>query len=266
MSKLVRSMVLVGLSLGAAATGAQAPDATVADPEGHQVVLENDHVRVIRAIAAHGYKSPMHSHLPLAVISLGTGRVRFTTPDGKKQILDVYPGMAFWGDNVQHSWELLAGEVNAVGVEVKAAKGAPAPAKPSGGAPAGAALDPRDATIADPDVHQVMLENDHVRIFRALAAHGYKSPMHSHPPRVIVSLGTGRLRLTLPDGKKQILDLSPGQVLWIGDAEHSWELLAGEVNVVVVEVKAAKAIETPPPSPSSGAATAAGVGAGALSG
>ncbi len=238
MFKLVRLVTVVALALVAAAAGAQAPDATVADPEGHQMVLENDHVRVIRALAAHGYKSPMHSHPPLAVIGLGSGRVRITQPDGKKQILDLGPGGAFWVEGgTQHSWELLAGEVNAVGVEVKAAKGA----KPSGGAMAGAALDPRDATIADPDVHQVLLENDHVRIFRALAAHGHKSPMHSHPPLVIVSLGTGRVRFTLPDGKKQIADLSPGQVIWLDQVEHSWELLAGEVDVVAVEIKAAKA-------------------------
>jgi quercetin dioxygenase-like cupin family protein len=97
----------------------------------------------------------------------------------------------------------------------------------------------QDSTIADPEVHQVMLENDHVRVLRALAPAGTKSPMHSHPPLLVVSLGTGRVRFTLPDGTKQIVDLNPGQVLWIDGIEHSWELLAGELNVVAVEVKAA---------------------------
>jgi predicted NUDIX family NTP pyrophosphohydrolase len=65
--------------------------------------------------------------------------------------------------------------------------------------------------------------------------------MHSHPPLLLVSLGTARVRFTYPDGKTQILDLRPGAVFWIDGVEHAWELLAGEVNVVAVEVKAAKA-------------------------
>lgn len=104
-----------------------------------------------------------------------------------------------------------------------------------------------DSTVVDPDVHQVVLENEHVRVLSAMAATGTKSPMHSHPPLLVVSLGTGRVRMTLPDGKKQILDLRPGTVLWVDGVEHSWELLAGEVNVVAVEVKAAKAAKAAKP-------------------
>lgn len=98
-----------------------------------------------------------------------------------------------------------------------------------------------DATVVDPDAHQVVLENEHVRVLQVLASPGWKSPMHSHPPLLLTSIGTGRVRFTYPDGKKQIFDLRPGSVLWIDGVEHAWELLAGEVNVVAVEVKAAKA-------------------------
>ncbi len=98
-----------------------------------------------------------------------------------------------------------------------------------------------DSTVADPDVHQVVLENDHVRVLRALASAGHRSAMHSHPPTLVVSLGTGRVRLSQPDGTQQIFDIAPGTLFWIDGTEHSWELLAGEVNVVAVEVKAAKA-------------------------
>jgi quercetin dioxygenase-like cupin family protein len=98
-----------------------------------------------------------------------------------------------------------------------------------------------DATISDPDVHQVVLDNPHVRVIEAMAAPGYKSPMHSHPPLLIVSLGTARARLTGADGKSQILTLRPGGVIWVeGGTQHSWELLSGSLNVIAVEVKAAK--------------------------
>lgn len=122
---LVGTLFCVGVAVSTA-NAQTAPDATVADPVAHQVVLENEHVRVLQALAPTGYKSPMHSHPPLLVVSLGTGRVRFTLPDGKKQILDVRPGTIFWIDGVEHAWELLAGEVNVVAVEVKAAKAAKA--------------------------------------------------------------------------------------------------------------------------------------------
>lgn len=41
----------------------------------------------------------------------------------------------------------------------------------------------------DPTHHHVILENDHVRVFEALGAPGATSPMHAHPPSVMVSVG-----------------------------------------------------------------------------
>jgi hypothetical protein len=65
--------------------------------------------------------------------------------------------------------------------------------------------------------------------------------MHSHPPLLLVSIGSARVKVTAPDGTKQILDLRPGMVVWRDNVEHSWELLAGELHVVAVEVKSAQA-------------------------
>lgn len=98
-----------------------------------------------------------------------------------------------------------------------------------------------DAVAIDPDVHHVVLENEHVRVFEGRATYGATSPMHSHPPFVFVSLGTARVKLTLPDGKQVILDTWPGQVMWMVDAQHSWEVLSGELRVIAVEVKSALA-------------------------
>lgn len=127
MSKVRALLVVASLCVSVAAATAQTvPDATVADPDVHQVVLENEHVRVLQALASAGARSPMHSHPPLLVVSLGTARVRFTYPDGKKEIRDLRPGTVLWIDGVEHSWELLAGEINVVAVEVKSAKAAKA--------------------------------------------------------------------------------------------------------------------------------------------
>ncbi len=131
MSKLVGFFALAALGLGVSVAGAQtSPDSTVADPVVHRVVLENEHVRVLQGLASPGWKSAMHSHPPTVVISIGTARVRMTYPDGKKELFDIRPGQVFWIDGAEHSWELIAGEVNVVAVEVKSAKGAKAAATP----------------------------------------------------------------------------------------------------------------------------------------
>ncbi len=100
-----------------------------------------------------------------------------------------------------------------------------------------------DSTVVDPDVHHVVLENEHVRVTEARGAPGWKSSMHTHPPLVLVSVGSARLKLTLPDGKTSILDLRPGQAIWVGGGEHSWELLAGDLHAVSVEVKSARVVQ-----------------------
>jgi hypothetical protein len=97
----------------------------------------------------------------------------------------------------------------------------------------------QDSTIVDPDVHKVALENEHVRVLDARIAPGWKSPMHSHPPMVIISLGSGRFRMKGPDGKAQIADFNPGMVLWRDATEHSWEMLSGDAHIIAVEVKSA---------------------------
>jgi quercetin dioxygenase-like cupin family protein len=127
MSKTHVVLAVALLVAGATSASAQAiQDAVVVDPDAHRVALDNEHVRVLRALGAHGQKSAMHSHPPLVLVSLGTGRVRFTFPDGKKELFDLYPGMVVWIDGAQHAWEVVAGEVNVVAVEVKAAKAAKA--------------------------------------------------------------------------------------------------------------------------------------------
>jgi hypothetical protein len=90
----------------------------------------------------------------------------------------------------------------------------------------------------DPTLHHVILENDHVRVFEALGSPGATTVMHTHPPFVGISLSKARLRMAAPDGSPFIFDLDPGQVFWMEDVEHEWELLAGQVHVIAVEPKA----------------------------
>lgn len=224
------ALVFATLPLGAQ----KAKDAVIVDPDAHRVVLENEHVRVIEARASHGARSPMHSHPPLVFIGLDTARVKFGLPDGKSTVFDTYPGQVLWlADGMQHSWELIGGRVNVIGVEIKSAQ-------KSGAAPPPVKRRADDSVAVDPDVHHVLFENDHVRVFDGRASKGRKSPMHSHPPSLLVTLGEGRARLTMRDGARVLHDYTPGSVLWAGEGmEHSWEMLSGDPHVIVIEVKSA---------------------------
>lgn len=208
-----------------------APDPIAVDPAHHQVVIDNDHVRVFQAFASPGARSPMHTHKPFVFIGVGRARLRMTGADGNSAIFDIHPSQVIWLDNATHSWEMLSGSLQVIGVEPKAAQ--------RGGAPAGVARRASDPVTVDPTHHHVVMENDHVRVFEVLASPGARSPMHTHAPFVLVSLSRARLRMTLPDGSTAIFDLHPGQPLWLEDASHSWELLSGQLGVIGVEVKAA---------------------------
>lgn len=219
--------------LCAAAVGAQtARDAVTADPEHHQIVLENDHVRVVRGMAGTGAKSPVHTHAATVIVSLGNVRARhnFTGAPGP-QIMDLTPGQVMFTPGAEHSWEVLSGQVHVVGVELKV----PAPATVP-------RLPPTDAVTVDPGVHHVVLENDQVRVFQVLASPGARSPMHSHSRgMVLISAGRARVNLTNRDGTRATLDFHPGQAIWIDPGvTHSWTLGAGTLQLTVVEVKAAQ--------------------------
>lgn len=231
--------IMLGLDLGLAvcASAQKAKDAVIVDPKVHNVLFENDHVRVFEARASQPAASPMHSHPPFVFIGIETARVKMGLPDAKSMMFDVHPAQVIWaGDGMEHSWQLISGKVRIIAVEIKSA------VKPVKGPLPAVIRKSNDAVAVDPDVHQVLLENDHVRVFDARASKGRKSPMHSHTPFVFVSLGTARMGLTLPDGKSAILDTYPGQVMWLEDAEHAWEILSGEAHVIAVEVKSAQRV------------------------
>jgi hypothetical protein len=232
---MLRCSALVLLVLLAAtreAVGQDARDAAILDPDHHHVIMDNDHVRVFEVLAAPGDTSPMHTHPPLVLVSLDKARVRIAGPDGSASILDLNPGAVLWLENVEHTWKLLAGQIHLFAVEVKAAR--------AGGPAAPIAPGADEAVAVDPTHHNVVFENDHVRVFEAMAATGDASPMHTHPPTVLISTSVARMRVALPDGSSSILDLHPAQPVWLDGDRHSWEILSGQLGAFGVEIKAAR--------------------------
>ena len=226
-------VLLVTTSLTAAAQGA--PDAVAVDPAHHHVLFENDHVRVFRAMASPGDRSPMHSHPPFVFVGLGTARLRLATPTATGVIFDVHPEQVLWMENAEHSWEMLAGQAHIIAVEVKAAR--------QRTPPRALELPATDAATVDPLAHKVIFENEYVRVIEVLAGGGARSPMHSHSRGgVFISLGRSRVKGTFPDGASGLLDTHPGEVMWLDPGSHSWEIASGQSRLIVVEIKSATGV------------------------
>ena len=98
----------------------------------------------------------------------------------------------------------------------------------------------KDATEVSPDTHHVVLDNANVRVVEIRAGSGGKVPMHSHPAHLLVILSPARIKFTFPNGKTSVVDVRPGEAVWSDGVEHSAEVLAGAVHLVMVEVKGAK--------------------------
>lgn len=96
-----------------------APDSTVADPEGHRIVFENEHIRVLEIRLPVGTDLPMHSHPPRAIVAAGSYRLESTDPDGDVSVVDRRPGDTIWSPGEEHAARVLAGPVHAVEVELK---------------------------------------------------------------------------------------------------------------------------------------------------
>ena len=88
------------------------------------------------------------------------------------------------------------------------------------------------------DSHQVIFENDRVRVLAVHFKPGQVAPMHAHPANVSYFLTDGKLKITLPDGK--VIERSPkaGTAGWSDAVTHAAENIgAADFQQVQVELK-----------------------------
>lgn len=121
MKRALGLFLVFSLGGASAAIAQDETDAVAVDPTHHHVILENDHVRVFEVLAAPGATSPMHTHVPLVAVSLDRARLDMAGPDGESFVFDLHPAQVLWMEDVEHTWELLSGQVHVIAVEAKAA-------------------------------------------------------------------------------------------------------------------------------------------------
>jgi quercetin dioxygenase-like cupin family protein len=114
-----------------------------------------------------------------------------------------------------------------------------------------ATVSAQDPAKVDPAHCKVVLENEYVRVLRWTESPGDKTPMHSHPALVSISLGAGKTRFTGPDGKTVEAETEAGQATWSEPTAHSSENLSdapGEVIQVELKARPTAAMTTLPAS------------------
>ena len=97
----------------------------------------------------------------------------------------------------------------------------------------------RDPVKLDPQHYKVALENERVRIVRIDYGGHEKSPMHQHPPGVVVFVTDAKFKFTYPDGKTETIDAKAGDHLYF---DKTWEHLPENLDkkkfaAVYVELK-----------------------------
>ena len=95
-----------------------------------------------------------------------------------------------------------------------------------------------DVLSVAPKVYKLAFENERVRVLEGTFKPGDKIGMHSHPDHFVYVVKGGKLKLTKPDGSSSVVDVKPGQVLWINAESHAAENAGNStVKLVVNELK-----------------------------
>lgn len=97
----------------------------------------------------------------------------------------------------------------------------------------------QDAVTVDPGHYKVLIDNATVRVLKVSYAAGAKSPMHSHPDAMLVSLGESKVRFTMPDGKTQDSAIGKDSAMYSPAGTHSpANVGTTPVEAILVEFKA----------------------------
>lgn len=196
------------------------------------VVIENDHVRVLKVSDAPHRKGQLHEHaMNRVMIYLNEGHLVLEYEGGKKDDQKVKAGEVRWSKaGGKHTSENVgAGPVEIVEIELKS--------KPGGESkPITAALDP---VKVEPELYAILFENDQVRVVRAKLAPHRKVKQHAHTVnRVQVFLTDFSVKVTAADGTVSQVARKAGDTAFAPPGKHEEENLLGTTGeVVLVELK-----------------------------
>jgi quercetin dioxygenase-like cupin family protein len=96
----------------------------------------------------------------------------------------------------------------------------------------------QDPVKLDPKFYKVLLDNDRVRVLDVRLNPGEKSAQHSHPGYVTYALSESKVKLTLADGKTEVIESKRGKALWHDPVTLTVENIGPtESHILVIELK-----------------------------
>jgi quercetin dioxygenase-like cupin family protein len=97
----------------------------------------------------------------------------------------------------------------------------------------------QDVLKVDPGRYKVLIDNAAVRVLKVAVSPGAKTPMHSHPDAMLVSLQDSKAQFTLPDKKTQDSVIGKETAAYTPATTHaSANVGTTPVDAILVEFKA----------------------------
>ncbi len=96
----------------------------------------------------------------------------------------------------------------------------------------------QDPVTVDSAHYKLEFENEQVRVLRITYGPNEKSVMHYHPDGVAVMLTDNAVRMTLPDGSTEDMEVKAGEAIWTPAEHHLPENLRDQpFELILVELK-----------------------------
>ena len=226
-------VMLCALPVCAPAVAQDDIDSIKVDPAHHQVVFENDQVRVVRWTIAPGEKTLNHSHPNSLIVALTDYDGRVTSPGVAASEVHWKAGTAVWREAGIHIVENI-GKEPMIGLIIE-------PRRPGSVRPSGSP----DPIVVDARHQTVEFENEQIRVIHEWQAPLGSFPMHGHPDNVQVLLTDMNANLSSGAGKPEIVTGKAGDVRWRTASQHKGKNLAiMPIEQLIVEMKG-----TPPIQP-----------------
>jgi beta-alanine degradation protein BauB len=220
-----RSVLWIALLVVFASGAMLAQDPLKVDPTHYKLVFENAGVRILKIDYAAGDKSRMHQHPDAIVIPLVASKVRFTTPDGKTEDVDLASESPMYTPAVTHSPANIGAErVDGLLVEFKS---------------------PKPGTSAMPASRDGMgmkklAEGPRAEAYRMTAAATFEEAAGSKHDydQIVIALGASQMSLAI-DGKPAKTTWARGDAQFIGrGVPHASKNTGGQpVDFIIVYVK-----------------------------
>ncbi len=89
-----------------------------------------------------------------------------------------------------------------------------------------------------PKHYKLLMENDVVRVLEMKVKAGDKDAQHSHPSETVYFITGSKVRIHLPDGQSQAVEIPDGHVMWHEPWTHTVENIGRkDVHAIIVESK-----------------------------